>query len=94
MDGPGLHLEGPTDVLLGELDVLLALLVAALDLDPRLEADVEPLDPLVHGAALEPHLTLDDPAGDDVRLGQLRLDGRAPGTHAREQLLEAHIYSF
>ncbi|KUJ68799.1 hypothetical protein ACZ90_16345 [Streptomyces albus subsp. albus] len=39
-----LDLEGPAEVQLGELDVLLGLLVPALDLDPRLEPDVESLD--------------------------------------------------
>ena len=66
---PGLHLERTTEPLLGELDVLLVLLVAALDLDPGLQSDGQPLDLLVHGPALDPHLALYDPARDDVLLG-------------------------
>ena len=91
---PGLHLEGATETLLGELDVLLDFLVTALDLDACLQTDGQPLDLLVHRPALDPHLTLDDTAGHDVRLGEHRLHGGAAGAHAREQLLEAHVHSF
>ena len=72
----------------------LVLLVTALDLDPRLQADGEPLDLLRHGPALDPHLALHDPARHDVHLGELGLHRRTTGTQAREQLLEAHVHSF
>lgn len=86
----GLHLEGTTQTLLGEDDVLLVLLVAALDLDPRLQPDGQPLDLLLHGSTLDPNLALDDSAGHDVRLGDDRVHRSTTGAQAREQLLEAH----
>ena len=89
----GLQLEGTTEPLLGELHVLLVLLVLALDLDLGLQTDGQPLDLLVHGAALDPHLTLDDAARDDVDLGQHRLDRSPTGPQAREQPLEPHVCS-
>ncbi len=91
---PGLHLEGTAEPQLRELDVLLVLLVAALDLDRRLQTDGQPLDLLVDGTALDPHLTLDDTARNDVDLGQHRLDRSPAGTQAREQLLERPCLSF
>lgn len=91
--GTGPHLERATEPQLGELDVLLGLRVLALDLDPGLQAHGESLDLLIHGTALDPHLALDDPTRYDVELGKLGLHRSATGTHAREQPLEAHVYS-
>lgn len=89
-----LQLEGTAEPQLRELDVLLVLLVVmALDLDPGLETDRQTLDRLVHGPALDPHLTLDDAAGYDVDLGQHRLDRSPTGPQAREQPLEPHVFS-
>ncbi len=61
MHRPGPHLERAAEAQLGELDVLLVLLVLALDLDPGLQTHGEALDLLVDGTALDPHLALDDP---------------------------------
>lgn len=91
----GLHLEGTAQTNPDELDVLLLLLVAALHLDPCLQADGETLDLLVDTAALDTHLALDDTARDHVLLGEHRLHGGPTGTQAREQLLESHdLHSF
>jgi hypothetical protein len=86
----GLKREGATEPHLGELDVLLRLLVLALDLDPRLEPHGQPLDLLVDGTTLDPHLTLDHTARDHVGLRQHGLDRGAAGSQTREQLLEPH----
>lgn len=91
--GTGPRLERATEPKLGELDVLLGLRVLALDLDPGLQTDGEPLDLLIHGPALDPHLALDDPTRYDIEFGQLGLHRSTTGTHAREQPLEAHVYS-
>ncbi len=88
--GTGLELEGAAQLELGELDVLLVLLVPALDLDLGLEPDGQPLDVLVHGPALDPHLALDDSARNDIDLRQYRLDRGPAGPETREQLLERH----
>lgn len=93
MHRPRPHLERAAEPQLGELDVLLGLLLLALDLDPGLQSDGEPLDLLVHRSALNPYLTLDDPTRYDVELGQLRLHRCTTGTHTREQPLEAHVFS-
>lgn len=88
VDPTGLDLEGTTETLLDELQVLLDLLVPALDLDTGLETDGESLDLLVDRSALDTHLALDDPARHDVLLGQLGLDGRAAGAMLASSLLK------